>query len=113
MFALHFRHVNLVGRFNVHCIPLSVEPGGQTPARAHQFLTQWAGAHAHQHPLVGRPRPGDGMCLHVSPHLLINPVGRAAQSEFPQSRQIAGAKEGSGSSGRLWNVHLAFRQPLQ
>ena len=61
-----------------------------------------------------RPGADDGMVAPVDFHLLIDPLGRAAESQFAEGDQIAFREEVlNGMLNLLRNVDLAVFQPLE
>ncbi len=80
--------------------PLSLQLFSQTAGGADQLFAVGAAADADQQPFRRRPGPGNGLGLHVGPHLVVHPGGGAAQGQLPQGHQVAGPEkllDGPGS----------------
>ena len=100
-------------RLHMHRHPGRAELVGEAPAMAHQGRPEIAGADADQDALPRRPRPVDGVGLHVADHLLVDLLGHAAQGEFAQRGEVAGAEEPlQRRAGHLRHVDLALVQPV-
>ena len=70
-------------------------------------------ADADQDALARRPRPGDGVRLHLAEQLLVDALGRPAQRQLAQGGEIGGRKEMlERALGLLGDVDLALFQPL-
>ncbi len=71
----------------------ALRPDASRAAVRTTFSESASGPDAHQQPLCRLPRSFDGVLLQVVDHLVVDPVGGAAQRQFAQRRQVADAKE--------------------
>ncbi len=108
------RQAGLPWGLNMNREPLGLEFVGQATGRAHQAFAQRAGTDAYQQAFTGRPRAGDRAGLHISPHLLIHPRGRAPQGELSQGSQVAQPEESLPGLCRLGgHVDLTLLEALK
>ena len=95
-------------------MPGHVELGGHPGGAAHQLLGARVGAHAQQQRFARLPDRHHRLVAPVLLHLVVDPVGGAAQRQFAQGDQVALAKEVAHRAfGLLRQVDLALLQALQ
>ena len=93
--------------------PGRMQPVGQPLGVAHEPGRARILADADQDALARRPRPGDGVGLHVGEQLLVDALGGAAQRQLAQRGQIARREIMlERALGLLGDVDLALLQPL-
>ena len=93
--------------------PGRVEAGGELARPPDDPLGNLVRPDAGEQALGGRPRAFDRLLAQVVDHLVVDPVGGAAQRQFAQRGQIAGGEKALGRPpGGLRHIDLAFVQPL-
>ncbi len=80
------RHGCAVGALDGDDKPWCVEPRGQPRGGSYHFFRQGLRSHADEQSLCRVPRSFDGILLEVVDHLVVDPVGGAAQRQFAQRR---------------------------
>ncbi|MNT19260.1 hypothetical protein D3C72_1545140 [compost metagenome] len=107
--ALIFRQAVQFRCFYIHRVPVATQSGRQPRRDTHQFLIAAAMPHAQQNAVASVPYALAALSIAKGAHLVINPVGGAAQRQFAQRDQIALAEKVlDGALGLAGNVHLAF-----
>ncbi len=111
--TLVFRQRVQLWRFDIHRVPDAAKFGRQASGGADKFFIAAAVPHAQQD---GVPRMPDALLsLQISPgsHLVVHPVGGAAQSQFAQGNQVAFTEEMfDGAFGLTGDIDFAFMQAL-
>ena len=97
----HRVNESVSARFNRNRQPRSIEAAGQATSSPHHRFRQRVGSNADQDPLRRRPGALDCVLAEVFDHLVIDPVRRAAQRQFPQGGQIPRLEEIVGRSPRV------------
>ena len=93
--------------------PGGVEGGGELGGASHHALGHFVRADAGEQALRGGPRALDRLLAQIVDHLVVDPVGRAAEREFAQRGQVAGGEEILGRAPRrLGHIDLALVQAL-
>ena len=111
--AFFFGQALRTRRLDIDRRPRGAQPVGQPARIAHQRSATGPVADADQHALARLPWPLDGMRAHVVDHLRIDALGRAAQRQFAQGREIARHEVAAhGALGLFRDIDLAFLQPL-
>ena len=93
--------------------PRRMQPIRHALGLANQRRPAHALADADDDALARRPRAPDRVQTHVREQLLVDPLGGAAERQFPQSREVAGGEVVlKGTFRHLRDVDLALLQPL-
>ena len=105
----------LQGRgFDVNGVPWRFQPAGDTGRGADDLFPSRAGADAGEQGIPGLPDRRDELVAPVLQHLVVDPVGRAAQRQFAQGNQVALAeKVADRPFGLVGQIDLAGLQALQ
>ncbi len=86
---------------------------GQAPPRPNQGAGHGVARHQDQDALARRPRPGRALFAQTGGQLIVHRLGRAAQRQFAQGRQVLDLEEVvRGQPGRLRHIDLALGQTL-
>ena len=102
------------GGFDVDRQPRGVQLIGQAAGGTDELLAGGAAADADEEPLTCRPGAGNGLRLHVGPHLVVHPGCGPPEGEFAQGNEIAGLEElPDGHGGLFGDVDLSFAQTLE
>ena len=108
-----FRHLVIARRLDIERDPARLQPVGGAPRIADQAGRARMLVDADQDALARRPRPGDGMGLHVGQHLVVDPLRGAAQRQLAQRRQVAfGEIMVERALRHFRHIDLAFGQAL-
>ncbi|MNM69074.1 hypothetical protein D3C81_806600 [compost metagenome] len=92
---------------------MAAQPGRQTGGDTHQFFVAAVMADAQQDTVAGMPHAFTPLSVAEGAHLVIDPIGGAAQCQFAQGNQIAlTEKVLDGTFGLTGDIHLAFIQTL-
>ncbi len=103
----------LAHRLHGHRGPRRIEPGRELTCTPDDPLRDVVRAHAGEQTLRGGPGTFNRFLTQIVDHLVVHPIGRAAQRQLAQRGQIAGREETLGRSPRrLRHIHLAFVQAL-
>ena len=90
-----------------------MQPVGDALGVAHEAGGARILADADEDPLARRPRPGDGVRLHVGEELVVDALGGPAERQLAERRQVARREIVlERPLGLLRDVDLAFLQPL-
>ena len=101
------------GGMHVHRNPRHSRTLRHATRRADQLARNRGLVDTDEEPILGRPRPGNGVCAHVCRHLGVDALGGDAHGELAQGREIALAEEMLNGAGDLIaDVDLAFAQAL-
>ena len=97
----------------VTAIQSALRPVASWLARRMTRLRHVVRANAGEQAFGRRPRTLDRLLAEIVDHLVVDAIGGAAQSQFAQSRQIAGREEILGRpTGGVGDIDLAFVQAL-
>ena len=111
--ALLLAQLQAAPRLDVERRPRRMQAVRQALGVAHEAGGARVLADADEDALARRPRARDGVRLHLGEQLLVHALGRAAQRELAQRRQIGGREEVlERPLGLLGDVDLAFLQAL-
>ena len=100
-------------RFDIDRVPDAIQSCRQPGCGTHQFFVAGVIADAQQDCVAGVPDLLPTLAVPPGPHLIVNPIGGAAQRQFTQGNQIAFAKEVlNGAFGLVGNIDFALFQPL-
>ena len=80
--ALFLGELQAALRLHAERRPWRMQPVGQPLGVAHQPGRAYVLAHANQDALARRPRPLDGVLLHVGEQLLVHPISGSAQRQL-------------------------------
>ena len=103
----------LADRLDRHRGPGRIESGRELARAPDDALRNLVRADAGEQALGRRPGSFDRLLAQIVDHLVVDPLGGAAQRQLAQRRQIAGGEETLGRpSGRLRHIDLALVQAL-
>ena len=104
--------VQPVGPFQVEHDPWGAQGVGEPLGLAHHRLGPGVGAGQSEHAIGRRPGTGNGVGAHEIAHILVHPLGGAAQADLAQRRQVAFAKKIIECTGRdIGPVDVPVLQP--
>jgi hypothetical protein len=93
--------------------PVRIEAGGELARASHDALRHFVRPDTSQQALGSGPRAFDRFLTQIVDHLVVDPIGGAAQRQLAQRRQIAGSEEVLGRPPRrLRHINLAFVEAL-
>ncbi len=98
--------------FDVDGGPWATQPVGDAARLPDQGRAARTAVNVDQQSLAGLPRAADGLAAHVVDHLLVDALGRAAQSQLTKGRQVSRLEIVlDGPFGLVRDVDLAVVQP--
>ncbi len=103
----------MAGALDINHDPRTVEAGRQPRGGPHRHFAAGIAADADQQMFRGSPGPLYGVLPEIVDHLVVDPVGGAAQGQFAQGGEIAGGEKTlGGAPRRIRQIDLALVQAL-